>query len=221
MICIPIVAKNTEEALEKIARANPLADMLEFRLDVMDSFDLAAMVQSASRPVIVTYRSAREGGRGDVSYKNRAHHLLNAAENGVHFVDVEYSMPTEHREKILKMLGPKVIMSVHLLDKTPDYKRLEEILKNLARTGAPIAKIVTRARKPADNLRVLALIPVAQELGVKIITFCMGSLGRISRIASPLLGGYLTFASLEAGEESADGQIPITEMKHMMKRLSI
>jgi 3-dehydroquinate dehydratase/shikimate dehydrogenase len=41
-------------------------------------------------------------------------------------------------------------------------------------------------------------------------------MGRISRIASPLFGGYLTFASLEEGEESADGQIPVTEMKRIL-----
>jgi 3-dehydroquinate dehydratase len=47
----------------------------------------------------------------------------------------------------------------------------------------------------------------------------MGEKGRISRIASPLLGGYLTFASLDQGEESADGQIPIKKMREMMERL--
>lgn len=221
MICIPIMARNTEAALEKITRANSLADILEFRLDVMDSFDLGKLVQSASKPVIATYRSEREGGRGPISDEVRIRHLLNAAENGADFVDVEYSMPLEYRESIFEKLARRVIMSVHLLDKTPGPKVLEQVLKNLAGTGAPIVKIVTHATKPADNLRVLALIPVAQELGVKIITFCTGSLGRISRIASPLLGGYLTFASLEGGEESADGQIPAAEMRNMMKRLTI
>ena len=219
MICIPIMAKNTEEAFGKIARANPLADILEFRLDVMDSFRLAEMVQTASRPVIATYRSASEGGRSPAGDEARTRHLLNAFENGADFVDVEYRLPFECREAIFKKLGPRAIISVHLLDKTPCYERLEETLKNLAGTGAPIVKIVTRARKPADNLQVLALIPAAQELGVKIITFCMGSLGRISRIASPLLGAYLTFASLEKGEESADGQIPAAEMRRVLEYL--
>jgi len=221
MICIPIMAKNTEEALEKITRANALAEILEFRFDMMDSFRFPEMVQRASRPVIATYRSAKEGGRGSASYETRTGYLLTAVEKGADFVDVEYSMPTEYREKILKRLEQRVIMSVHLLDKTPDCERLEQMLRELAGTGAPIVKIVTRATKPADNLRVLTLIPVAQELGVKIITFCIGPLGRISRIASPLLGGYLTFASLERGEESADGQIPAAEMRNMMKRLSL
>ena len=80
------------------------------------------------------------------------------------------------------------------------------------------AIIVTRAQSPEDNLRVLGLIPQARKMDVKIIAFCMGPMGRISRIASLLFGGYLTFASLEEGEESAEGQIPVTEMKKMLEK---
>jgi 3-dehydroquinate dehydratase type I len=72
----------------------------------------------------------------------------------------------------------------------------------------------------ADNLKVLDLIPKAQERGIRIIAFCMGRFGKISRIFSHLMGGYLTFASLEGGEESAPGQIPVEEMKRILKVLS-
>lgn len=48
----------------------------------------------------------------------------------------------------------------------------------------------------------------------------MGPAGRISRIAGPLFGGYLTFASLEEGQESADGQIPVLETRKILEILS-
>lgn len=48
----------------------------------------------------------------------------------------------------------------------------------------------------------------------------MGPAGRISRIAGPLFGGYLTFASLEEGQESADGQIPVQKMREILEILS-
>jgi len=35
----------------------------------------------------------------------------------------------------------------------------------------------------------------------------MGMAGQISRVMSPLVGGYLTWASTEAGSESAAGQM--------------
>jgi 3-dehydroquinate dehydratase len=48
MICVPIIAKNTGEAIETIARANTVADMLELRLDVMESFCLEDMVRESA-----------------------------------------------------------------------------------------------------------------------------------------------------------------------------
>jgi 3-dehydroquinate dehydratase type I len=90
----------------------------------------------------------------------------------------------------------------------------------LASTGAHIVKIVTRANIWEDNFRVLSLIPSAHNLGLEIIAFCMGPIGKISRILSHLMGGYLSFASLEQGKESAAGQIPIREMKRAIEILS-
>ena len=221
MICIPIIAKNTDEALEKIVRANLKADMLEFRLDVMESFRLEDMIQLASKPVIVTYRSKKEGGNGSADYAMQTRYLFNAVEAEVDFVDVEYSMPPEFRRRIFRDRGrSKIIASVHLLRATPSNEKLEEIFRNLTATGADIVKIVTRAQRPVDNLRVMNLIPSATGMGLNIIALCMGEKGRISRIASPLLGGYLTFASLDQGEESADGQMPVKEMRKMLERLS-
>jgi len=214
MICIPIIAKTTGEACEKIARANPMADMLELRLDVMESFCLKDMLREAAKPVIATYRSQREGGSGSADYGTIAHYLLNAIEKGADFVDVEYRMPLKFRRIFLEGPTPfKVIISTHVVDGTPSRKKLEGIFRTLAATGADIVKIVTQARAPEDNLRVMALIPMAQKVGIKIIALCMGPMGRLSRIASPLLGAHLTFASLEQGQESADGQIPAMHMR--------
>ncbi len=222
MFCIPIIARNTEEALEKIARANTLADMIELRLDVMESFCLEDILPMASKPVIVTYRSKKEGGKGSADYGTQTRYLLNAIEAEADFVDVEYSMPLDFRQRVFQVPGAsKVIISAHMQNGTPSRDKLEDILRRMAATGADIVKIVTRARTLEDNLRVMHLITTAQKLGVKIITFCMGPMGRISRIASPLFGGYLTFASLEEGQESAHGQIPIMDMKKIRDILAL
>ena len=100
MICIPIMARDTAEAVKKIARANPLADLLELRLDAMESFRLTDMIQEASKPVIVTYRSRKEGGHSSKDDETRAHHLLNAIENKADYVDLEYNMPPDLRRQI-------------------------------------------------------------------------------------------------------------------------
>ena len=198
-----------------------MADMLELRLDMMESFHLEDMFRVASKPVIVTYRSKKEGGRGSDDYEAHSRYLLNAIEKGADFVDVEYGMPLAFRRRFFERQGSfRVIISTHLMDATPSSERLEDIFRKLAATEADVIKIITRAVTPEDNIRVLNLIPMAQKLGVKIITFCMGPVGRISRIASPLVGGYLTFASLEKGEESADGQIPAIQLRKILGTLA-
>ena len=221
MFCIPIIARDTEKALEKIQRATPFADMLEIRLDRMDSFDLHQIIQASQKPTMVTYRSEKEGGRGSADPKSQTDYLLTAIHEGADLVDVELSLPQKWRDKVFKAKeGSGIVISTHRDSGTPSQDDLEKILKDSIDTGAHIVKIVTRAETYEDNLRLLQLIPTAHTMGAKIIAFCMGPMGRISRIFSHLMGSYLTFASLETGEESAAGQIPINEMKKILEMFS-
>ncbi len=221
MICIPIIARNNAEAIAIMHEAGPLSDMMEVRLDLMDSFDLKEIIQKASRPVIVTYRSKKEGGNGQARYETRVRHLLSAVKLGADFIDVEFSMPQIYRQDVFKAKGSsKLIISAHFSRQTPPRNNLEDTFRKMAATGADIVKIVTHAKDPEDMLRVLGLIPLAKKLGVDIIAFCMGPAGRLSRIFTLVMGGFLSFASIEEGQESASGQIPIHEMKEMVKSIT-
>lgn len=215
------MAPDTAGAIEKMTEAASIADMMEIRLDVMESFDLKKIIQAAAKPVIITYRSKKEGGKGLARYETRVHHLKSAIAAGADFVDVEFSMPQIYRQEIFKAAGcNKVIISKHFSGNTPPKDRIEDTFEKMAATGAGIVKIVTYAKAPEDNLRILDMIPFAKRLGVNIIAFCMGRSGRISRIFTLIMGGYLSFASLEEGQESASGQIPAREMKKLVEMLS-
>ena len=221
MICIPIMARNTSDALRKMAQASTLGDLMEVRLDVMESFDLSEIIRSASKPVIITYRSEEEGGMGCASYGVRVDYLKEAVRLGADFVDVEYTIPLEYRRLLFEEQSTaKLILSRHYCNGTPTEEELEDLFRRMAATGADMVKIVTRARTRADNLAVLGLIPLAEKMYVEIVALCMGPLGRISRIACPLIGGAFTFASLEKGQESASGQVPAKEMKMILEALS-
>jgi 3-dehydroquinate dehydratase type I len=214
------MARDNPEALEKMARAEALADIMEIRLDFMTSFDLSALISGATRPLIITHRSRREGGIGTTAHEIRARHLLKAMDAGARFVDVELSMPLDHRQQILRYRSKtEVIVSSHIRNGTPPFAELEAMLRKAAATGADVVKIVTLARHMEDNLEVLRLIPVARAMGLKIIAFCMGPLGKISRIACPLLGGFLTFASLGENEASAPGQMTCVQTKTILELL--
>jgi 3-dehydroquinate dehydratase-1 len=221
MICIPIMAKSTPEALLKMASASEFCDLMEIRLDIMEQFNLKEIIGSAAKPLIMTYRSRKEGGEGSASYGERMDYLHEAVRLGADFVDVEYTIPLEHRRSLFEDRGrTRLILSKHFRNGTPSRKTLWNLFGKMAATGADLVKIVTRAGVPEDNLTILELIPRARRTGVDIVAFCMGPLGRISRVASPLLGGAFTFSALERGQESASGQLTVGEMKTLLEVLS-
>lgn len=220
MICIPIFAKDTQGALEKMTQAAGLADLLELRLDLMEAFRLEALVREAPCPVIATYRSLKEGGKGRAGYSERVRILTRAAAAGARWIDVEYSMPLEFQRQIQERRAKaRIMVSCHVRNGTPSKEDLEDRLRRMAAGGADLVKIVTLAREPGDNLRALNLIPLAEKLGVGLVAFCMGPLGRPSRILSPLLGAAFTFASLNEEEETAAGQLSAEDTRWILDRL--
>lgn len=222
MICIPIIAHDTGSALNKIPEARAHADVLELRLDLMDSFDLHEMISAAERPVIVTYRSTKEGGRGVNDPSKVAEYLIYAAHENAAYIDVELTMPVMLRKKITdNRRNSRIIISTHIMDHTPQKDGLRALLDESVRAGGDIVKIVTMANSMEDNLRMLELVSETKKRNIDIISFCMGPLGRMSRVFSPLMGGYLTFTSLEEGEESAAGQIPVQEMKRLLEFFAV
>ena len=92
-------------------------------------------------------------------------------------------------------------------------------MEEMLAADADILKLVTMARQPEDNLRVLSLIPQAQARGKEIIAFCMGPLGKWSRVTAPLMGSFLTFAPFSKSGASAPGQLTVNEVKRLWKTL--
>ncbi|UCD11527.1 MAG: shikimate dehydrogenase [Nitrospinaceae bacterium] len=206
MICVPIVGPSMEKALEDLHRAHPLADLVELRLDLIDRPGLAALLKAATRPAIVTHRTKLEGGQFSGSEAERVRALRQAIDLGAPYIDIEASTAREHLQPILENKGStKVILSYHDFSKTlDDLTPLYDIMRELP---ADILKIVTYAQDINDNLRMFKLLERANGESRPLIALCMGERGEISRILSPLYGGFLTFGALESGKESAPGQI--------------
>ncbi len=163
--------------------------------------------------MIATNRSAKSHGKFRGSETERKRILLNAAENGFEYIDIELS--TSELEGIVSDvhgMGVKSIVSFHGFNQTPSLPQMEETLKKEIASGADVCKVVTTARSVEDNLTVLNFVSKACK-SAKTVCFSMGELGKISRLLSPLFGGFFTFASLERGRETASGQLTIQEMR--------
>ena len=90
---------------------------------------------------------------------------------------------------------------------------MKQIIINQLAAGADICKVVTTAHSFKDNLAILQLITDFQN--VQIVAFAMGTAGQISRVLCPLAGGCFTYASVEEGKESAEGQVTVGELRRI------
>ena len=95
MICIPIVGASMPKALEQIISAEKIADILELRLDLIDSPDLKVLLNVVSKPVIVTNRTKLDGGQFRGTDDERLQALHDALAAGADYVDIEVSTPRE------------------------------------------------------------------------------------------------------------------------------
>ncbi|MCK9275307.1 MAG: type I 3-dehydroquinate dehydratase [Syntrophales bacterium] len=225
MICIPVTGKTTAEAAISMSQAFSLSDAVELRIDGMQAPDLKRLLRSKKGKILVTNRRSEEGGAFAESENHRCELLLEAIELGADMIDVELGTDKAILKKIVDTIKEKgerteLIISFHDFGGTPGTRRLRSIFEEARAEGAHIVKIVTMARNLQDNLKILDLLQWAENSHRKIIGFCMGDKGKISRIAAPLFGSCITYAALDNERATAPGQLTVQEAK-MIYRLLI
>lgn len=213
-ICVSILPKNIQETLSLIKKAEEAkADFIEVRLDCLEvTANLKEIAQSTKTPLIATDKLASEQGFFSGTEAERQQRLLNAAESGFEYVDVDLLSSSPQEIEKLKQLGAKTIVSCHKFDGALSRSAMDRVLEQEIASGANICKIVIKAKKVEDNLAVLNFV-AAHSAKVKLVCFCMGEAGKVSRIISPMFGAFFTFASLEQGGETASGQMTIRDMR--------
>lgn len=214
-ICVSILPKNDLEALKLIEKAETAqADLIEVRLDSLENSrklsDLSAYTRT---PLIATNKLISEKGRFQGTEAERQKTLIDAAESGFEYIDLDLSNPNlQDLIKNLKEMGAKTIVSFHKFDGTLSASEMSGILEKQIANGANVCKIISTATKTQDNLTVLNFVS-ENAAKTKLVCFCMGKQGKISRLLSPVFGAFFTFAALEEGSETAPGQLSIKEMK--------
>lgn len=222
-ICASVIAprlKIIKQTMEKAEKNG--ADLIEVRMDrIQEKFILKKVRQLTELPLIATNRSSREGGLFEGSETMRIQQLFDAANLDFDYIDVELS--TDNPEVIIRKLGEigtQTIISSHNLNTTPDLQQLHRLFQLELNTHADICKIVTVANTFKDNLRCLQFLEEAAKKA-RLAAFCMGKIGIVSRLLSPLFGGAFTYASVNRGKEAAPGQLTITEMRMFYEVLGV
>ena len=219
-ICIPIVEKTAEKALGSIKEVNRWADLIELRVDYLRGVKLPPLLENRKKPFIVTNREKEEGGRYKVEERERLSVLQKAIDLGADYIDVEYTAERSLLQDLIRnRRETQVILSFHDFRKTPSIKELQKLFGQMIQLGTDVIKIVPFAKSWEDNLNILSLIPFAKERRQKIVAFCMGEKGKISRVFSPFLGAAWTYASIDRTRISAPGQLTVRELTYIWEKM--
>jgi 3-dehydroquinate dehydratase-1 len=221
-VCVPVVEATVNRARGRYQRAARKGLWTEVRLDYLEepAPSLARLFRTLPGPVIATNRLAAEGGRWTGTEADRLGLLAEALNLSVTCLDLELAADASFRREVWARRGKtRLILSWHDFTGTPDTARLEAVLEEMLAAEADVIKMVALARESADNLRMLSLIPRAKAHGKDVIAFCMGPLGKWSRIAAPLLGSWLTFAPISKQGASTPGQLPVNDVKRLWQML--
>ncbi len=222
-ICISIAGQDLHQTLAKALALADRSDIIEIRLDLMENPIVAPFLSRIDRPLLFTCRAAWEGGGYTGTESARLDLLADAVCGGAAYVDLELLAPSQSWKKMHDSIaaasgGPtKVICSWHDFTRTPGGEELQRRLESMQHSGADIGKIVTMANDYRDVLRILGLQESAAQMNFPLIAFCMGEAGRISRLATGALGGYMTYCTAGDGEQTAPGQISVDTMRRIEK----
>ena len=210
MICISIADVTIDEAINIIKDS----ELAEVRLDrlVFGDADIARLF-SHKKTTIATYRPSAA-----ITESKRKEWLIAAINAGAQYVDIEVESSDDFKNGIVEAANSKnckVIVSYHDYNKTPLINELEEIIKWCFDSKCDIAKICCHVDSYEECARLLSLY----SYGYPIISIGMGSMGKITRIASLLLGSAFTYASIDDSKKTAPGQIDSKKLKEVLEMI--
>jgi len=221
-ICVSVKADDLEKVRKAIASSQRIGvSLVELRLDYASEEDYERIIGLVEKPgieFIATIRPFYEGGAYRGSEKNRLRLFEKALKAPFKYVDVEQE--SRIRDSVIKLArarSVKVILSHHDWKGTPSLGILRGILSKMREKGADVCKIITTINDPVDEATLIFFIKKTR--GVRLVCFGMGEGGFATRILSPLLGGFMTYASYN--EPLAPGQATLKRMVSIYREMGI
>jgi 3-dehydroquinate dehydratase/shikimate dehydrogenase len=191
----------------------------EFRLDYLErplegvKALKKFMAEHPECSVLATCRRRQNHGQFTGSLEEQLTILQAAADAGAKALDmeIESAEAVGTGAEVLRRVAPLVV-SYHNFEGTP---ALTTVLRRLEKVPADAYKIVTTARKPSDNFRVLSLGQIPSR--VPLILLAMGEIGFPTRVLSLLFGGLFTYAAPRTAEGTAAGQVSAKQLRQLYR----
>ena len=219
-ICIALGLPDVPTLLEHARREAEAGEtFLEFRLDYLNDpcKGAAAIAQFLEEfpdcTLLATCRRHQNHGKFNGSIEEQLSVLDLAVRSGAHSIDIEIETAEAAQDRLHLFRGRTlVIVSYHNFEATPP---MDTVVNRVMKVPADAYKIVTTARKPSDNVRVLAAAKALPKH--RMIVLAMGELGFPTRVLSPVFGGVYTYAAPMYAEGTAAGQVSSRFLRHLYR----
>jgi 3-dehydroquinate dehydratase/shikimate dehydrogenase len=219
-ICIALGLPDVPTLLSHARREAESGELfLEFRLDFLDHPAKGAeaikgfLEQFPECIVVGTCRRHQNHGKFNGSIEEQLNILDIAVRHGAHAIDIEIETAEAAQDRLHHFRGrTQIIVSYHNFEATPP---MDTVVNRVMKVQADAYKIVTTARKPSDNVRVLAAAKALPKQ--KLVVLAMGELGFPTRVLSPVFGGAYTYAAPMCAEGTAAGQVCARSLRHLYR----
>src|SRR5262245_48136119 len=219
-ICIALGLPDVPTLLDHARREAETGEtFLEFRLDFLNNPARGAeaiarfLEQFPDSIIVATCRRHQNHGRFNGSIDEQLAILDLAVDNGAHAIDVEIETAEAAQDRLHHFRGrAQVVVSYHNFEATPP---MDTVVNRMLKVQADAFKIVTTARKPSDNVRVLAAAKALPKQ--KLVVLAMGELGFPTRVLSPVFGAIYTYAAPMCADGTAAGQVSAKYLRHLYR----
>ena len=219
-VCIAMGFPEAQRLLENARReTNAGESFFEFRLDYLPAPEQGIPIIRkflAAHPdccILATCRRHQNQGKFNGSVEDQIRILNAALDAGARAIDVEIESAENVAARLETFRGKgSLILSYHNYDGTPSP---EAVLRRMMRIPADGYKIVTTARKPSDNYRILSLTKTHPR--TPVVVLAMGETGFPTRVLSTAWGGLFTYAAPNASEGTASGQVSARLLRHLYR----
>lgn len=219
-ICIALGFPETEGLLAHARKEYEAGErFFEVRLDYLPSPEqgVAAIRKFLSRhtdcTILATCRRHQNHGRYNGSIEEQLRILEAAIDAGAKAIDIEIESAENCAERMEALRSRAyLLISYHNYSGTPP---LDPLLRRMSRLPADGYKVVTTARKPSDNSRILSLARTYAK--TPMVLLAMGEAGFPTRVLSTALGGLYTYAAPTTAEGTASGQVCARQLRHLYR----
>jgi 3-dehydroquinate dehydratase/shikimate dehydrogenase len=192
---------------------------LEFRLDYLPRPEQGVraigefLSQYPQCTLLATCRRHQNHGHFNGSIEEQVKILEAAIDAGARAVDIEIESAENIQHKLDGLRGRAwLILSYHNYGGTPS---LDAVLRRMLRIPADAYKLVSTARKPSDNYRVLSLAKAHPRS--PLVLLAMGETGFPTRVLSTAMGGLYTYAAPWSAEGTAAGQVSAKMLRNLYR----